>query len=87
MIKERDLVPGKVITSCEKRHTQRGEWVLVVTAWMIVGFQENVARRHSKAKAPREGWHVVLLQFGGKDRTIIDMTITPNNFATWKRLF
>jgi hypothetical protein len=54
---------------------------------MIVGFQENVKRRHSKAKAPREGWHVMLLKFGGKDHTVHDVVISPSTFGNWKRLF
>lgn len=87
MIKQKDLVPGKVITSAEKKWTSDGNPILVVTAWMIVGFQENVKRRHSKAQAPREGWHVLLLRFGGRDRIVHDVVISPNTFGNWKRLF
>ena len=86
MIKQKDLVPGRVITSADKKWTPEGKQVMVITAWMIVGFQESVKRRHSKSKAPREGWHVLLLKFGGKDRTLVDVTISPASFGNWKRL-
>ncbi len=86
MIKQNDLVPGKVITSAEKKWNPEGRPIVVITAWLIVGFQENVKRRHSKVSAPREGWHVVLLKFGGRDRVLHDVTITPTSFDKWKRL-
>lgn len=88
MIKERDLVPGKVITSIDRRWTRDGEVELVI-AWMIIGFMEVVKRRHSRQTAPRDGWHVLLLKFGGGDRILNDVVITPTEMMSnkWKRLF
>lgn len=93
MIKERDLVPGKVITSVDRAWGVNGQgvrgYVEVVTAWMIIGFQDQIRRRHSKMKAPREGWHVLLLKFGDADRVLHDVVITPSEMTSnkWKRLF
>jgi len=87
MIKQKDLVPGRVITSVDKKWSSEGVPILIVKAWLIVGFQESVKRRHSKAQAPREGWHVLLLRFGGKDRVLEDVIISPSTFGNWKRLF
>lgn len=88
MIKERDLVPGKVITSVDRKWSRDGE-VLIVTAWLIIGFMDLVKRRHSRKSAPRDGWHVLLLKFGGGDRVLNDVVITPSEMMTnrWKRLF
>lgn len=57
----------------------------IVTAWLIIGFQEHVARRHKRSKARRDGWHVLLLSFGGG--VLKDMVITPHDLHNWKRLF
>lgn len=88
MIKENDLVPGKVITSVETRATRTG-LLTVVTAWLVIGFQGQVKRRHGKARAPKQGWHVLLLRFGSGDRVLHDVVITPDDMRTnrWKRLF
>lgn len=88
MIKERDLVPGKVITSIDRRWTRDGE-VEHVIAWMVIGFMELVKRRHSRSSAPRDGWHVLLLKFGEGERVLHDVVITPSEMTTnrWKRLF
>lgn len=89
MIKENDLVPGKVITSIERRWSRDGE-VVTVTAWLIIGFMTLVKRRHSRSKAPRTGWHVLLLRFGSGDRSpLYDVIITPSEMTSnkWKRLF
>lgn len=86
MIKEKDLVPGKVITSIERRWSRDGE-VLTIIAWMVIGFQTQVKRRHQRTKAPRDGWHVLLLRFGGGDRVLHDVIITPGSMRDWKRLF
>lgn len=88
MIKENDLVPGRVITSIERRWSRDGE-VQIITAWLIIGFMDLIRRRHSRKSAPREGWHVLLLKFGGGERILNDVTITPSEMSTnkWKRLF
>jgi hypothetical protein len=86
MIKEKDLVPGRVITSLETRRSFEGLQQVVV-AWMVIGFQEQVKRRHQRSKAPRDEWHVLLLRFGGGDRVLNDVVITPASMAQWKRLF
>lgn len=85
MIKEKDLVPGRVITSLETQRTFEGLRQVVV-AWMVIGFQEQVKRRHKRSQAPREGWHVLLLRFGPGNEILKDVIITPTSMALWKRL-
>jgi hypothetical protein len=82
MLKAKDLVPGRVITELKRSYDQNGqyEWV---EAWMVIGFQERVKRRHNKSTAPREGWDVVLLSFGGR----LDVrNFTDSSMRMWKRL-
>ena len=87
MIKEKDLVPGKVITYIQ-RAWRAGAEVDSISAWMIIGFTEQVRRRHSKSSAPRDGWHVLLLRFGEEGQTLWDTMITPSAMTRdWKRWF
>lgn len=84
MIKEKDLVPGRVITTM-KRVWGRGEPDRdVITAWLIIGFTSHVKRRHNAKQAPREGWHLLLLSFGGALQAV---HITPSSLRQYKRLF
>ena len=89
MIKEKDLVPGRVITDIDyvnRSWRDGGGELLIVRAWMIIGYQTHVRRRHSRNQAPRQGWHLLLLKFGGGDRVLRDVVITPNGMREWKRL-
>ena len=82
MIKAKDLVPGRVITQLARTWDggREYEWI---EAWMVVGYQERVKRRHNTSTAPREGWDVVLLSFGGK----LDVyNFTEGSMRMWKRL-
>ena len=79
MIKEKDLCPGRVLTSMDY---VRGE--PEVTAWLVIGFTTKIKRRHSRKTAPKEGWEVLMLSFGGKLQV---HHVTPSSFASWKRLF
>lgn len=87
MIKERDLVPGRVIVRLGPQ--QSGPEPVVVEAFMVIGFQEQVKRRHAKSSAPRDGWHVLMIRFGPAltgHSVVCDVHITPEGFVRWKRL-
>lgn len=87
MIKEKDLAPGRVITRIDRRWTSSGE-VVTVAAWMVIGFQEQVRRRHGRSTAPRDGYHVLMLSLGGDGDPLREFTITPRSMqGEWKRLF
>jgi hypothetical protein len=82
MLKAKDLVPGRVITELKRSFDQNGSYDTVF-AWMVIGFQERVKRRHQKSTAPREGWDVVLLSFGGQLEV---RNFTESSMRMWKRL-
>lgn len=84
MIKEKDLAPGKVITSVDRRWSTEGE-VITVTAWMVLGFERHVKRRHSRSSARRDGWHVLLLRWGDAGTVLNSIVITPYEMKDWKR--
>lgn len=89
MLKAKDLAPGRVITELKRSYVHNGpSWGEATeyesgTVWMVIGFQERIKRRHNKSAAPREGWDVVLLSFGGQ----LDVkNFTESSMQFWKRL-
>lgn len=84
MITEKDLVPGRVITTMERKWAPMGgPDVIKITAWLIIGFTVQVKRRHNAKKARKDGWHVLLLSFGGK---LTDIHMTPASMQNYRRL-
>lgn len=89
MIKEKDFEPGRVLTQLQHVWTAPGGEGLteVITAWMVIGFQANINRRHKHKTAPRRGWDVVLIRFGVKDVPVVVVNFTPQTMSQWKKLF
>lgn len=90
MLKEKDLVPGRVIVNVQRSILSWNEpYVMVKVAWLIIGFSSQVKRRHARKSAPKLGWHILLLRFGSGERVLRDTVLTPNDMSSdaWKRLF
>lgn len=85
MIKEKDLVPGNVITRIEHyMNPSSYERVEMIVSYLIIGFHQEIKRRHKKSRARIESWDTLLLKFGST--TLIRHVFTKNNLSEWKRL-
>lgn len=86
LIREKDLIPGRVIIETKPQSTFEGIRHIDIAAWMVIGVQAHVKRRHKRSSATREGWHVLLLRLGHDNEVLMDIVITPS-MSQWKRLF
>lgn len=86
-MKQKDIVPGRVIQRMIPEHVDRAQlskYGRTYIPFMIVGFVVDVRRRrHAKSKAPKIGWQVYALYFGGYFGEVM---ISVHSLEDWKRL-
>jgi len=92
VIKERHLVPGRVLLrSISKRVAVfdrqgrhfKDDWVDAWQPCMVIACYRDVSRRHSRKTAPTEGWEVLVIWYGDIARPIEHVRIPPNHNG-WK---
>lgn len=92
MIKEKNLVPGRMLLQSSERRVPifdqdgRHKYDVWNTVWhpcMVVAYYPDIKRRHSKKTAPIEGWEVLVLWTGEVRRPIEHVRIRPND-TSWK---
>jgi len=89
MIKEKDILPGRVIGYSYLRSYEHGtEQAMAMVLWMIIAVHPIIKRRHARANAPREGWNVLMLRLGeGYGRDVLsNVTISEISTTHWRRM-
>jgi len=67
MIKEKHLVPGRVLLRAFDHPTKKDAYGDPLPEWipcMVIAVIKDTARRHSKKTAPAEGWEVLVIWYG-----------------------
>lgn len=88
MLKEKDLIPGYIITMPKPAWwfgtdiRLRPELALEYYPSLLVSVVARHPRRHAKKTAPTDVWEIVILSLG-KLKTI---EIRPHQFTLWKRI-
>lgn len=95
MIREKHLVPGRVIANVTTesnpifddrgRHTHS----VLVDVWhpcMVISYVADIGRRHAKKTAPRNKWEVLVWWMDERQRKLESVMITPNS-VKWKSLW
>lgn len=86
MIKEKHLVPGRVLLRATDHPTKKDRDGDPVCWWrpcMVVAYYTDIKRRHSKSTAPILGWEVLVIWWGSTVRPIEHITIPPEHRG-WK---
>lgn len=86
MIKEKDLVPGRVMQRVIPAYIEQPEnHGTRYVPFMVIGFQTKPARRHSTSSLPasKKSWEIVVIHMGGKLDVI---RMYASDFPDWVRL-
>jgi hypothetical protein len=78
MIKEKHLVPGRVLLRLSEKRVARfdkegrhlkDDWVDTWRPCMVIAYYPDISRRHAKKTAPVNGYEVLVIWFGGDTQT------------------
>ena len=87
MIKEKHLVPGRVLLRCVDHPTKRDQYNDPLDWWvpcMVIAVTKDVSRRHAKKTAPVDGWEVLVIWWGAyPGRSLEQVRILPHQ-TCWK---
>jgi hypothetical protein len=88
MIKEKHLVPGRVLLQKQllTRQLPKHPYWKEETVWqpcMVVCCYPDVTRRHARKEAPVNGWEVLVLRWGDVARPVDQVRIVPDT-KDWK---
>ena len=86
MIKEKHLVPGRVLLRLTDHPTKKDRWGDPEPWWlpcMVIAYYPDVTRRHSKKTAPVNGWEVLVIWYGNTPRPVEHVRIPPDHQG-WK---
>jgi hypothetical protein len=95
MIKEKHLVPGRVLARLREEinwetnptwgryRTFKKRWV----PFMVVSYYPDIKCRHARSTANVEGWEVLVIWLGETTRPVEHVRILPSEVNCWKLLF
>ncbi len=87
MIKEKHLVPGRVLLRAFDHPTKRDHYNYPLPWWipcMVISVIKDVSRRHAKKTAPADGWEVLVIWWGAYGgRALEQVRILPHQ-TCWK---
>ena len=86
MIKEKHLVPGRVLLRAHSLPREVDGMERLVDAWvpcLVVSFIPDIKQRHSRDRARRLGWNVLVMWFDDRQRRLENVYV-PVGHQGWK---